>query len=157
MNRSFRIAALGFLLTLVVAACGSRVVPLEIGAVGPGGQPLDNTTTGTTGGTTTLGTTTGTGTTGSTTGTTGTGSTSGPVPNCRPNGATDVGVTNDTIRIGMVVAQTGAFRGQFDPNIEAVDAYLKMINADEGGVCGRKLVLYKRDDGGNANNDLIYA
>jgi branched-chain amino acid transport system substrate-binding protein len=156
MNRRFHIATVTATLTLVVAACGSRVVPLTAGQVpgqpgvvptlspgqsinpttgatiGPGGQPVGP------GG--------------------GGGSTSGPLANCRaPAKATDKGVSQTTIKVGLVAAIGGSFRGQFNANIEAVDAYLKMINAEEGGVCGRKFALTIRDDGGDPGRDYTAA
>ncbi len=75
----------------------------------------------------------------------------GTNPNCH-GGATDRGVTANSIKLGLVAAKTGSFPGQFDPNVEAVDAYTKMINA-AGGICHRLLQLYIRDDGGNRGND----
>jgi branched-chain amino acid transport system substrate-binding protein len=152
MGRVRRIAVcLGVFL---LAACGSRVVPLEINAGGTGGI-----TAGT--GTGTAGTgTAGTGTAGTGTAGTGftTGTTSGPLADCHaPATPTDTGVSKDTIKIGLVAAINGAFRGQFDANWQAVDAYFKMINAEEGGICGRKLQLYIRDDQGNAQQDLTAA
>lgn len=144
------------LLVLVVAACGSRVVPLDANAFG---QPITNGTTGpsinpTTGQpiSPTGGTTTG-GSTGSSMG-----NTTGALANCKaPAKSTDKGVTQTSIKVGLVAAITGSFRGQFDANNEAVDAYFKMINAEEGGICGRKIQLHIRDDQGNAQQDLTAA
>jgi ABC-type branched-subunit amino acid transport system substrate-binding protein len=145
MNRAFRIAAFVTLLVLVAAACGSRVVPLEQVGLGQGGQPVVNpTATGSLGPSLSP-----------TIGPTGANpilpNLPGANPDCR-GGATDKGVTADKIKVGLVGAKTGSFPGQFDPNIEAVDAYLKMINA-AGGVCHRLFELHIRDDGGNRSND----
>jgi ABC-type branched-subunit amino acid transport system substrate-binding protein len=149
MGRGVRTAAFTAVLSLVVVACGSRVVPLDINAIAPNGQPIANpTATGSAGpgGGPTVGPTTGPGgNQGLPPGLPGT------TANCR-GGATDKGVTATTVKLGLVGAKTGSFPGQFDPNIEAVDAYLKMINA-AGGVCGRKFQLFIRDDGGNRGSD----
>jgi branched-chain amino acid transport system substrate-binding protein len=158
MGRARRFAVcLGVFL---LAACGSRVVPLDIQAGGPGvGTGTGAAGTGTAGtgtaGTGTAGTA-GTGT-GSGTGTA-TGSGTGALVNCHaPSAPTDKGVTKDTIKLGLIAAKGGSFRGQFDANIEAVDAYFKMINAEEGGICGRKIQLTIRDDGGDAGRDYTAA
>jgi hypothetical protein len=152
MGRSARITAFSILLTFVVAACGSRVVPLNVNAYGPGGQPIANPTAGQS-----LGPSVGPSTGGG-----GGGSALGPGenlpgtnPNCR-GGASDRGVTASTIKLGLVAAKTGSFPGQFDPNVEAVDAYLKMINS-QGGICHRLFQLSIRDDQGNKKNDDLAA
>ncbi len=147
MNRTFRTAAFVSLLVLVAAACGSRVVPLEQVGLGQGGQPIANPTA--------------TGSLAPSLGPSGAptagiadpglGSLPGANPDCR-GGATDKGVTANEIKVGLVAAKTGSFPGQFDPNIEAVDAYFKMINA-AGGICHRQLKLFIRDDGGNRSNN----
>src|SRR5438093_1384344 len=156
MGRRVRVSALVSLFVLVLAACGSRVVPLSQGQIGNNGQPIGNGTLGpsinpTTGETIAPGP-------GGPTGGPGGGSTSGPLANCKaPAKSTDKGVSQSTIKIGLIAAITGSFRGQFNANIEAVDAYFKMINAEEGGICGRKIQLYIRDDQGNAQQDLTAA
>src|SRR5688572_15757450 len=153
MGRRVRIFAFISLLVLILVACGSRVVPLDVNAFG---QPV-------TGGTAapSINPTTGQPIqpTGAATGgpAGGPGQTSGPLANCKPAGATDKGVTASTIKVGLIAAITGSFRGQFNANIEAVDAYFKMINAEEGGICGRKIQLSKRDDQGNAQQNLTAA
>lgn len=153
MSRRVRMFASVSLLVLVVAACGSRVVPLDQTALG--GQPTNGATAQptidpNTGQTITPGATTGPGV--------GPGQTSGPLANCKaPSGSTDKGVTQTSIKVGLVAAITGSFRGQFNANIEAVDAYFKMINAEEGGICGRKIQLSIRDDQGNAQQNLTAA
>jgi ABC-type branched-subunit amino acid transport system substrate-binding protein len=153
MGRGVRIASC--VAVVVLVACGSRVVPLNVNAGGIPGQPGVNPTGGgpsinpTTGQTVGPGGTTGAGTTGA-------GGTTGPgvLPGCKaPANPTDKGVTKDTIKVGLVAAKGGSFRGQFNANIESVDAYFKMINA-QGGICGRKIQLFVRDDSGNAQNDL---
>ena len=145
MSRPFRITAFVALCTLALVACGSRVVPLTgPNALGTGGPVANGTTTA-------VPTAVGTGT--ATTGPGGGGSIPGITtnPNCR-GGATDRGVSATTIKVGLIAAKTGSFPGQFDPNIEAVDAYLKLVNS-QGGVCNRKFQLFIRDDQGvKANN-----
>jgi branched-chain amino acid transport system substrate-binding protein len=152
MGRALRTVAFSIVVALLAVSCGSRVVPLTAGELGqnPQGGPLGgNPTGGLTGGPTAAGPGGGGGPGGGPGGGSGGGTASGP---CR-GGATDRGVTADRIKIGLIAAKTGSFPGQFDPNVEAVDAYFKMVNA-EGGICGRRIELYIRDDGGNAaNND----
>ncbi len=146
MSRAFRITAFVLLLVLVAAACGSRVVPLSTDQLGqpvPTGEPTSDGTIAPTAG-------------GPTIAPTGGAALPPGLPpaaaNCKSGGATDKGVTANRIKVGLVAAKTGSFPGQFDPNIEAVDAYLKMINA-AGGICGRQFELYIRDDAGNRSND----
>src|ERR1051326_5895058 len=152
MSRGLRIAS--SIAVVVLVACGSRVVPLNINAYGvpqPGVGTPGASINPTTGATIPPG-----GTTGSTTTGTAGGGTTGPgvLPNCKaPSAPTDKGVTKDTIKVGLVAAINGAFRGQFDANIQSVDAYFKMITA-QAGICGRTFQLFVRDDGGNAQNDL---
>lgn len=153
MNRRVRIFAFVSFLVLVLVACGSRVVPLDVNAIGiPTGAgtvgPSINPTTGQTI-SPTGGPIAGPGVGGPT---------SGPLANCKaPSGSTDKGVNQTSIKVGLVAAITGSFRGQFNANIEAVDAYFKMINAEEGGICGRKIQLSKRDDQGSAQQNLTLA
>ncbi|MGH2792787.1 MAG: ABC transporter substrate-binding protein, partial [Actinomycetota bacterium] len=146
MSRAFRITAFVLLLVLVATACGSRVVPLSTDQLGqpvPTSGPTDGGTISPTAG-------------GPTVAPTGGVALPPGLPpaaaNCKSGGATDKGVTANRIKVGLVAAKTGSFPGQFDPNIEAVDAYLKMINA-AGGICGRLFELHIRDDGGNRSNN----
>ncbi|MHB8511898.1 MAG: ABC transporter substrate-binding protein [Actinomycetota bacterium] len=139
-------------LAMLVVACGARVAPL---AQQPGGDQLPAS-----GGLQTIG--------GQTIGpSSNAGSSNGPIvttsngqqliqSNCSGGGATDTGVSSNEIKIGLVAAKTGALPGQFQPAIDAVDAYFKMIN-DEGGICGRKVTLIERDDAGDPNKDLQFA
>src|SRR5437870_6276759 len=131
MNVRLRVAALVTVPFLALVSSGSRVVPLSAnGGIGPNGQPQANPTGGTA--IPTIGSTAGPGGTtgGGTTGAGGTGP--GSLANCHaPAQPTDKGVTQTTIKVGLIAAIGGSFRGQFTPNIEAVDAYLKMINAEE--------------------------
>ena len=150
MHRHTRTVTFVAVLGALLAACGSRVVPLSTaqgqglgngngvvptaqatgagtGPVGPGGVPTT--------GPSTVGT---------------------PIlPNCH-GGASDTGVTASTIKLGLVASKTGPLPGQFNSAIEAVDAYFRALN-DAGGLCGRKIQLLIRDDNGDANVDYAAA
>jgi len=147
MRRAFRITAFIVSGLLFIASCGSRVVPLQTSGYNAQGQPIANPTANGTGGPST-GPSTGPG---GVINNPGLNNLPGINPACH-GGASDRGVTASTIKLGLVAAKTGSFPGQFDPNVEAVDAYLKMINA-AGGVCHRQFQLFTRDDGGNESND----
>src|SRR5581483_3414234 len=74
-----------------------------------------------------------------------------PAPGSKPNYASDVGVTADTIRIGTI-NMSSATRS-LGPALATVqeqnlDAAVKYINRN-GGVSGRKLQLVTCDDGGD--------
>ncbi|MGH2728686.1 MAG: ABC transporter substrate-binding protein [Actinomycetota bacterium] len=141
-----RITAFVSLLALVVAGCGSRVVPLSVPQV-VGTGPFVNPTTGETINPT-VGPTTGT--------------TNGPVatppvaignPNCVPGAKpTDTGVTKDTIKLGLIASITGPLPGQFNAAVEAVDTYFRMVNA-LGGICKRRVQLIIRDDNGDGRQN----
>lgn len=149
-----RVYAVVAVLALLGAACGSRVVPLAEGPqsgepgskvgkekstpiqpvpgfTGPSGLP--------TGGTSIPGV--------------------GPgvqLPvNCS-GGATDVGVTPTSIKLGLIASLTGPLPGQFNSAVEAVDAYFRGLN-DAGGICGRKIRLLIRDDNGNGTTNFSVA
>jgi ABC-type branched-subunit amino acid transport system substrate-binding protein len=65
--------------------------------------------------------------------------------------ATDVGVTADTIRIGVVADNDNPFvPGIFKGAADAVEGFAKYINAN-GGIAGRKLVVDVYDSKLNAN------
>jgi ABC-type branched-subunit amino acid transport system substrate-binding protein len=65
---------------------------------------------------------------------------------------TDVGVTDDEIRIGVIADISGVVPGLFKAAAEAVEAYAAKVN-DEGGINGRDLVVEvfdtKTTDDGN--------
>ena len=67
--------------------------------------------------------------------------------------STDVGVTDDEIRIGVIADISGVVPGLFGAAPEAVEAYAAMVN-DAGGINGRELVVEvfdtKTTDSGNA-------
>jgi ABC-type branched-subunit amino acid transport system substrate-binding protein len=75
-------------------------------------------------------------------GDTGPGSTLPPEGN---GGATDVGVTGDTITLGNVSILTGPVPGLFAGAVNGVDAFLAYQNS-QGGVFGRQLKLAPADD-----------
>jgi ABC-type branched-subunit amino acid transport system substrate-binding protein len=71
-------------------------------------------------------------------------------------GATDVGVTDDEITIGVIADLTGVVPGLFKAAPDAVKAYAAMVN-EAGGVHGRQLVVEVFDTGTNDNgNRLAY-
>lgn len=71
-------------------------------------------------------------------------------------GATDVGVTDDAITIGVIADLTGVVPGLFKAAPDAVEAYAEMVN-EAGGIHGRQLVVEVFDTGTNDNgNRLAY-
>jgi Periplasmic binding protein len=71
-------------------------------------------------------------------------------------GATDVGVTDDAITIGVIADLTGVVPGLFKAAPDAVQAYAAMVN-EAGGIHGRELVVEVYDTGTNDNgNRLAY-
>ncbi|MGH2685236.1 MAG: ABC transporter substrate-binding protein [Actinomycetota bacterium] len=71
-------------------------------------------------------------------------------------GSTDIGITGDEIRIGVIADLTGVVPGLFKAAPEAVKAYAENVNS-EGGIHGRKLVVEVYDTGTNDNgNRLAY-
>lgn len=61
---------------------------------------------------------------------------------------TTLGVTDDVLRIGTLVSQTGAIN--FRSSAQATKAYIDKVN-EQGGVHGRKIELLLRDDGLDPN------
>jgi ABC-type branched-subunit amino acid transport system substrate-binding protein len=146
---------------LLLTACGARLddrtrreaangqlVQAGTGGSGGGttGASADGGTTGDLGGSTTGA---GSATTGGTSGTAGTSGTSGstgstgggaPAPAGGNGGATDVGVTDNSILLGNVSDLSGPVPGLFQGAVIGTQAYLAKINA-AGGVYGRQLKL----------------
>ncbi len=169
MRISRKHAAVAVAVLLTLTACGSRAdstlrqqaARAALGT-GNGGGTGSGTTTGVVGGTSgAVGTSGTTGTGGSTTGTggtsgtatggstTGTGGTTGgtggatggaPAPVGGNGGATDVGVTADSITLGNVADMGGPVPGLFEGAVIGTQAYIAKVNS-EGGVYGRKLKL----------------
>jgi ABC-type branched-subunit amino acid transport system substrate-binding protein len=72
-------------------------------------------------------------------------------------GSSDVGVTGDTITIGVVADLTGVVPGLFKAAPDAVEAFAAMVNEEHGGIHGRELVVEVYDTGTNDNgNRLAY-
>lgn len=71
--------------------------------------------------------------------------------------STDVGVTGDSITIGVIADLTGVVPGLFKAAPDAVKAFAAMVNEEEGGINGRELVVKEYDTGTNDNgNRLAY-
>jgi ABC-type branched-subunit amino acid transport system substrate-binding protein len=71
--------------------------------------------------------------------------------------ATDVGVTADSITVGVIADLTGVVPGLFKAAPDAVKAFAAMVNEEEGGIHGRELVVEEFDTGTNDNgNRLAY-
>lgn len=74
-----------------------------------------------------------------------------PDASCR-GGKTDVGVTPTTVKVGAVISITGPLPGAFNAARDAIDSYFKALN-EQGGICGRRVQLLVRDDGGDTANN----
>jgi hypothetical protein len=160
--RGSRIAAFVVVAMLALASCGSRVAPLANGlSNGLGGGPNGGDGLGT-------GTLPAANPTAQTSlpGAPGTGGGAQPgaigttipgLANCKATFSDpDHGVTPTLVKLGLIASITGPLPGQFNSEVEAVDAYVKMING-AGGVCGRKFQLIIRDDSGDGKTDLAAA
>jgi ABC-type branched-subunit amino acid transport system substrate-binding protein len=153
-------------LALLSGGCGARLSDDQVAAVesgsGTGGGTGSGTGTGTRTGTGTgTGTGSGTGTgTGTGTGGTATGGGTGGQPTggdtggqptgdgaaaCAPEPSDEVGVSDDTIRIGNVSTISGPIAGFGQTGVNAIAAYFNYVNS-QGGVCGRQLELVRADD-----------
>ncbi|HET7719055.1 MAG TPA: ABC transporter substrate-binding protein, partial [Acidimicrobiales bacterium] len=62
-----------------------------------------------------------------------------------PNQASDVGVTETTLRIGTIVAENGVLGDTFAPAATGLRAWVEPVNA-QGGIGGRTLELFTCDD-----------
>jgi branched-chain amino acid transport system substrate-binding protein len=69
-------------------------------------------------------------------------------PGNRPADEDRTGITADTVKIGVLVTQTGAIN--FRSSAQATKAYVDMIN-EQGGVNGRRIEVVLRDDGLDEN------
>jgi branched-chain amino acid transport system substrate-binding protein len=158
--------ALALLVVLLFAACGTRLpdeafVATADGSTGAGGSSATgggSTTGGATstggdatagGGGSTTGGATSTGGDGTATG--GTDAGTGPADAAGggaaagPNEASDVGITETTIRIGSIVAENGVLGDTFAPAATGLRAWVEHINA-QGGIGGRTVELSTCDD-----------
>ncbi len=68
-----------------------------------------------------------------------------PAPTSEPLTASDVGITPDTIVLGMTAAQTGPVATIGVPLAHGLQAYFDYLNA-QGGINGRKVKLIVEDD-----------
>lgn len=170
------------LCTLTMSACGLRVGSGQVkaalqaaqgqGGVGGGGTGgagggsgsgieaggSGSSTGGLAGGTSSGGGTSGSGLTGSggggTAGGGGSGGTSATtLPAGGNGGATDVGVTGNTITVGNVSDLGGPVPGLFQGGPNGTQAYFNFINQTQGGVFGRQLKLVASDDGLQCNQN----
>jgi hypothetical protein len=159
MRRRRSLAAVVAALAVLMSACGVRVdsdlrnqaadAQLGVGGAGNGGVGGTNGSgTGGAGGngSGTLGSGGTTGGTAGQAGTTGSGGGTNNGPGSVDNGgATDVGVTANSITVGNVADKTGPVPGLFATAPAGVDAYFRYINATEGGVYGRQLFVKEAD------------
>jgi branched-chain amino acid transport system substrate-binding protein len=56
------------------------------------------------------------------------------------------GITDTEIILGSHFAQSGTYGAAFAPVLAGLKAYFNYVNAEEGGVCGRQIVLKVEDD-----------
>jgi ABC-type branched-subunit amino acid transport system substrate-binding protein len=152
MRRATLLAA-----ALLLAACGARLDEDQIAASGDGpqgdvrsgpatpGAPRSGSTTSTTAGAGTPGAPV-------------PGQPGGPQPPggepgspgqpgspCAPDGASDVGISPDSITLGQVGTISGPVPGLSQTAVNGVRAYFAYRNS-QGGVCGRELQLINGDD-----------
>jgi branched-chain amino acid transport system substrate-binding protein len=70
-----------------------------------------------------------------------------PMVTVTPTAAAEVpGITDTEIILGSDFALTGTYGAVYAPLIQALQAYFKYVNAEQGGVCGRNIVLKVEDD-----------
>ena len=69
----------------------------------------------------------------------------GPAAAQGPNQASDVGVTENSLRVGTIVAENGVLGDAFAPVARGMRAYVGHVNAN-GGIRGRKVELFTCDD-----------
>ena len=73
----------------------------------------------------------------------------------RNGGATDVGVTADSIKLGATVVDTGIGAAFLSDVRFGMQAVVNAVNA-AGGVCGRRLTLVLKDDGWDAQRGNLF-
>ncbi len=59
---------------------------------------------------------------------------------------TDVGVSATEITLGTTIVQSGSLAAVYQPVVPTLQAYFAKVNAEDSGVCGRKIVLKAEDD-----------
>ena len=73
-----------------------------------------------------------------------------PAASSTPPGGTPAaaapGITATEITLGSHFAQSGTYGAVYAPVLEGLRAYFNYVNAEKGGVCGRKIVLKADDD-----------
>jgi ABC-type branched-subunit amino acid transport system substrate-binding protein len=168
--RTARTIALVMLAALMAGACGARLDPTvrkqaaaaalgsgnggAAGSDGTGGNagPVSGAVSGNqTGGGAVGGTaTTGPGATGGSGGTQAGGTGSGS-SGCAA-GATDTGMTANSLVLGNVSSTTGPVSGLFEGAIEGAQAYAAYANSI-GGLCGHSVRIQFADDGTNCQNN----
>jgi len=164
--RRVRVTALVLLAVLSAAACGARLSPelrkqaataaLNAGSgngtgTGPGAGPANSpgAVNGGIGGA--IGGTNGTQGSNGTTGTQGTqGGTQGAASGC--NGATDVGMTADSIQLGNVSSTSGPVSGLFEGAPQGAQAFAAFLNS-QGGLCGHNVHIRFADDSTNCQGN----
>lgn len=110
------------------------------GTTGSGGTSGTGATGGTGSGGTAGSGTGGTGGTGGSGKTSGSGTTGAPAPPGGNGGATDVGVTANSITVGLVADSSGPVPGLFRGAFVGAQAYFAKVNS-EGGVFGRQIKI----------------
>ncbi|HEX9713920.1 MAG TPA: ABC transporter substrate-binding protein [Actinomycetota bacterium] len=73
----------------------------------------------------------------------------------RNGGATDVGVTGDSIKLGATVVDTGIGAAFLSDVRYGMQAIVNQVNAS-GGICGRRLNLVLKDDGWDAQRGSLF-
>jgi ABC-type branched-subunit amino acid transport system substrate-binding protein len=74
-----------------------------------------------------------------------------------PGAASGPGVTADTIKLGVLTDNSGAFAGPGKANVQGIQVFWEEKNRT-GGICNRKIELLTRDHGYNVQNAVsMYA
>src|SRR4051794_1936105 len=163
--RRVRVTALVLLAVLTAAACGARLSPelrkqastaaLNAGSSGTGTGPQSTGTAGPNGPNGVPGVPVGPG--GGTQGSNGTqgtqgsqGGTQGAASGC--NGATDVGMTSNSIVLGNVSSTSGPVSGLFEGAPQGAQAFAAFLNS-QGGLCGHNGHIQFSDDSTNCQGN----
>jgi ABC-type branched-subunit amino acid transport system substrate-binding protein len=173
-EKRLAVAAASALMALSLCACGSRLngsaLQAAKGASGGNGAGTGygSGTGGRSGSAGSLGSGTGSGT-GATAGSAGSAGTSGSggssatgaltSASCNSSnngGATDVGVTSNSITIGNITSISGVAPGLTQSAQNATEAFAAYVNS-QGGICGRQLKVQTFDDGNSATTNAADA